>query len=127
MPRQEELMERKYAILRSRARQATRGPEITAGMTAVGASPEKANVEVADLSPREVTDLTRDEGVAVVAPVMPITLIQPLAAPTANTGPAWGIEAVGASNTAFDGKGVLVCVLDTGIDSQHAAFAGVTL
>jgi subtilisin family serine protease len=96
-------------------------------MTAVGVASEKAKVEVADLTPREVIDLNRDEGVAVVAPVMPITLIQPLAATTADPGPAWGIEAVGASNTAFDGKGVVVCVLDTGIDNEHVAFAGVTL
>ena len=40
---------------------------------------------------------------------------------------AWGIEAVGASGCQFTGTGVCVAVLDTGIVSDHPAFAGVKL
>ncbi|SDR37852.1 Serine protease, subtilisin family [Rhizobiales bacterium GAS113] len=40
---------------------------------------------------------------------------------------AWGVEAVGARNCDYGGKDVVVAVLDTGIDKQHAAFKGVNL
>ena len=39
----------------------------------------------------------------------------------------WGIAAVSADTSPFTGEGVVVAVLDTGIDPTHAAFAGVTL
>ena len=38
---------------------------------------------------------------------------------------AWGLEAVGATTSAFDGDGIVVAVLDTGIDPSHEAFRGV--
>lgn len=38
---------------------------------------------------------------------------------------SWGIEAVGALDGGCTGKGVRVAVLDTGIDTGHAAFAGI--
>jgi subtilisin family serine protease len=40
---------------------------------------------------------------------------------------AWGIAAVGADASTRTGEGVVVSVLDTGIDSGHEAFAGVEL
>src|SRR5262249_45350947 len=40
---------------------------------------------------------------------------------------AWGIPAVKADTSGFTGDGVVVAVLDTGIDNTHPAFAGVTL
>ena len=40
---------------------------------------------------------------------------------------AWGIVATGAAASAFTGAGVPVAVLDTGIDHEHPAFAGVNL
>ncbi|UFH57455.1 S8 family serine peptidase [Spirosoma sp. KNUC1025] len=40
---------------------------------------------------------------------------------------AWGVQAVGADTSPFTGNGVVVAVLDTGIDATHPAFAGVTL
>ena len=59
---------------------------------------------------------------------MPTRLIAPMASDTAATkGPTWGIQAVGADKSPADGRDVLVCVLDTGIDTDHQAFAGVDL
>jgi subtilisin family serine protease len=40
---------------------------------------------------------------------------------------AWGVAAVGADTSPFDGSGVVVAVLDTGIASTHAAFAGIEI
>jgi len=124
-------MARKYAILRGTRRSTTRGLESAtgAGPAAPAVDPDKARVDVADLSPREAGTLARDADVAVLAPVMPTTLIRPLEAPApvAAAGPAWGITAVGADVSQFDGTDVIVSILDTGIDGQHAAFQGVTL
>jgi subtilisin family serine protease len=124
-------MARKYAILRGTRRSTTRGLESAtgAGPAAPAVDLDKARVDVADLSSREAGRLARDADVAVLAPVMPTTLIRPLEAPApvAAAGPAWGITAVGADVSQFDGTDVIVSILDTGIDGQHAAFQGVTL
>jgi subtilisin family serine protease len=118
-------MARKYAILRGKRR--PRGLESTGPSAAAGVDPDKAKVDVASLSPRDVRELSREDDVAVVAPVMPTTLIRPLEAPTAAAGPAWGIGAIGADVSPFDGSGVVVAILDTGIDKTHPAFQGVTI
>ena len=55
---------------------------------------------------------------------MPIALVKPFESKATGT---WGVAAVGADASPFDGDGVPVCVLDTGIDSAHAAFKGVRL
>jgi subtilisin family serine protease len=62
---------------------------------------------------------------------MPMKLIEPLtdegqAQPAAGT-PTWGVNVVGAATSPFTGNGVVVAVLDTGIDPSHSAFAGATL
>jgi subtilisin family serine protease len=75
--------------------------------------------------------LDRDPTVVSVAPAMPIKLIEPFdAAPTpadVKDQATWGIAAVGATTCPFNGAGVTVAVLDTGIDATHPAFSGVTL
>jgi subtilisin family serine protease len=61
---------------------------------------------------------------------MPLKLIEPFGPPEATpaaTGNTWGIEAVGADTSPFDGSGIVVAVLDTGINPSHDAFQGVTL
>ncbi|HWC12458.1 MAG TPA: S8 family serine peptidase [Acidimicrobiales bacterium] len=61
---------------------------------------------------------------------MPTRLIEPMEADAtgaAGNEEAWGISAVGADVSSFTGAGIVVSVLDTGIDSAHPAFAGVTL
>lgn len=85
-------------------------------------------VETTTLRTAEVVDLARDPQVSAMAPVMPTRLIEPVALPgIEERPPAWGIEAVGAVESSYNGKGTLVAVLDTGIDRDHPAFAGVDL
>lgn len=84
-----------------------------------------------DLTLEEVRDLDRDEEVIGVAPEMPVVLVEPVADSAAanDSRPpvSWGIEAVGAAKGPDAGAGVVVAVLDTGIDNTHPAFAGMTL
>lgn len=41
---------------------------------------------------------------------------------------SWGLSALGlGENDAFDGRGVTIAVLDTGIDKQHPAFDGMNI
>jgi len=96
--------------------------------TAAAAGPR---IETDILAPRAARDLVRTKKVAAVAPVIPMRLIAPVKASPLGTGvqgqSSWGIEAVRALTSAFDGDGVVVAVLDTGIDPNHAAFVGVEL
>lgn len=85
-------------------------------------------IEVEDVSPAERKELLRDPGVVAVTPAIPTRLIEPVETVEASAGePVWGITAVGADTSPFDGSGTTVSVLDTGIDSSHPAFAGVTI
>lgn len=86
------------------------------------------NLETEELRPSDVLDVARDPQVTAMAPVMPTKLIAPVSkADTSDSQPAWGIDAVGASQSEFTGKGVIVSVLDTGIDKDHSAFSGVNI
>lgn len=92
-----------------------------------------------EVSRAELEDLQRDPEVAAAAPEMPLMLIQPREASgggnppagganPANTGQVtWGVKAVKADTSPFDGSGITVAVLDTGIDATHPAFQGVQL
>jgi subtilisin family serine protease len=121
----------KHVILRENtAPSATRGGMPRAGVaTAVPTPP--VTVEVEDLQPRQAARLARTREVVAVAPVVPMKLIAPVdlgpvSAPAADP-LTWGIQAVAADASPFTGDGVVVCVLDTGIDPTHPAFAGVEL
>ena len=97
----------------------------------VADAPQSFSVDVDELSHHDLATLNRDSQVVVTAPVMPMKLVKPFdaTAPDGSNVPGteWGIEAVAAHTSPFDGKGIVVAVLDTGIDKNHAAFAGVTL
>jgi len=66
-----------------------------------------------------------------MAEPIPLKLIEPMAASDVDAAQlgnhAWGVEAVGAASSPFDGSGIKVAVLDTGIDPAHPAFDGVNL
>jgi subtilisin family serine protease len=65
------------------------------------------------------------------APPIPVRLIQPLkkakARPKKPPTASWGLDAVGAAGCPFSGDGIVVAVLDTGIDQSHPAFSGVEI
>lgn len=87
-------------------------------------------LEHAQMTPREVADAQRDPEVQVIATSMPLKLIEPVGMPEATpaaAGNTWGIEAVRAHTSPFTGAGVVVAVLDTGINPNHSAFQGVQL
>ena len=120
--------EQDYVVLMGPPPRRTRGP---------GAVPSTAQPGVEDLTIERHTlteagrsDLERDPRTRAVAAAMPMTLIEPMDGDDSaepQSGPTWGVEAVGATNSPFDGTGVTVAVLDTGIDPNHDAFTGVTL
>jgi len=90
----------------------------------------QVEVEVHDIERRNIPAITRRSDVVAVAPSIPMRLIAPVevsdARPTADE-IAWGVQAVGADTSPFTGDGIVVSVLDTGIDANHPAFAGVQI
>lgn len=106
------------------------------GMESLGTSSisnaENLEVSLVELNKAERDDARRDPRNKAIALPMPLKLIDPMEheAPAASALAAnatWGVEAVGATGSSFDGAGVKVAVLDTGIDPNHDAFSGVNL
>ncbi len=89
------------------------------------------SLRIETLDHRDIPSVTQDADVAAIAPVMPVRLIQPMGdaavVPAAPGSVTWGVQAVRADTSPFTGNGVVVAVLDTGIDPTHAAFQGVSL
>ena len=125
-------MKEKHIILRAPSR-STRdvflGPSF--GMTG-GAAPAEIKVDIDEIDRSKVADVTKRSDVVCAAPVMPMKLIAPLDVEAVDAQPAatevaWGVKAVGADTSPFSGAGIVVAVLDTGIDKNHPAFAGVQI
>ncbi|MBI4964409.1 MAG: S8 family serine peptidase [Desulfomonile tiedjei] len=126
-------MKEKYVILRKSGafmtRSAFAGPTALTLEMPLGAPSLKMDVD--EVTKKDIKLLQRDQGVLGAAPVMPMKLIEPLnvtdvAAPSGEQ-VAWGVKAVRADTSPFTGDGIVVAVLDTGIDATHPAFAGVEL
>jgi subtilisin family serine protease len=118
---------RRYAVLRNTAARKTASPFESLGPSIAGAAVPEPQVEVHSLDTHEVIDVAKDPQVQSVAPIMPIALIKPLEAEVAAANDAWGIAAVKADSSSCTGDGVVVAVLDTGIDKTHPAFDGVSI
>lgn len=120
---------RPYVVLRS-LQHATRDPFAAPAFEAA-AAPPAISTEIHDLKRSELKDLALERSIVAVAPAMPMTLIEPRD-PRAvrgdeTSGVSWGVAAVGAAESPFTGDGVVVAVLDTGIDPSHPAFSGVEI
>ncbi len=89
------------------------------------------SVDVENIDRRHISSVTRNADVLAVAPAMPVKLIMPFKADTGpqalKQGIAWGVKAVGADTSPYTGEDITVAVLDTGIDSSHPAFSGVSI
>jgi len=109
----------------------SRGPSI--GLEARGVAPPEISIESRGLTPSEVNEIAREPDVVGVAPAMPTVLIEPKELPEergtqdADEAATWGLAEIGADRSPHTGHGIVVAVLDTGIDSEHAAFSGVEL
>lgn len=121
-------MKEKYVILRESSSR-PRGP--VAGPTGGTGTRVGLQVEVDELDRRSSRAVAAKRDVKAVAPVIPMRLITPVPRPedTAQpaAGTAWGVTAVKADVSPFDGSDVIVAVLDTGIAKMHPAFAGMTI
>jgi subtilisin family serine protease len=94
-----------------------------------GESLSKLRIDVEDIDANGVHEIARESTTVTLEPSMPTVLIKPFDDDTGQDakGDAWGIEAVRATESSYTGRGALVAVLDTGIDANHPAFAGVNI
>lgn len=123
-------MKSNYVVLRTHSA-ATRDVFGRPAATASGATARHAiRADIRSIERRHLATLANDATVLAVAPAMPMKLIDtvrraPVAAVRGTH--TWGIGAIGADRSPRTGEGVVVAVLDTGIDAGHPAFAGVDL
>ncbi len=111
-----------YIVLRKRRQ----GGTFRGGLLSKGGptSPDNARFETAQLE-----EIGQDD--AVMARTMSVRLVEPvheseIGSPQGEP-KAWGLEAVGALNCEYTGEGVVVAVLDSGIDRDHPAFEGMEI
>ena len=99
------------------------------GYAAKPVSSGTVKIEYDEVTAPRAAEIARNKDIAAIAPVVPMKLIAPVAIDNtpASVETAWGVQAVGADTSPFDGDGVIVAVLDTGIDPAHPAFTGVNL
>jgi subtilisin family serine protease len=118
----------KYTILRNLAAgQRTGGPFESLGPSITEAAVPEPQFEVHNLEPHEVVDVIKDPQVQAVAPTMPTALIMPFESSAGTARDTWGLAAVKADISSCTGEGVVVAILDTGIDKNHPAFNGVDI
>jgi subtilisin family serine protease len=122
-------MKQNYIILRSPVA-VSRDPFMGPGRLSTAGAPPGGPllVEVETIDRQRITALTERRDVLAVAPSIPMKLIAPLeevGTPPAAEDITWGVKAVGADTSPFTGNGIVVSVLDTGIDKNHPAFAGM--
>ena len=127
------MQERRFIVLRSKVLGSPRAaglPPFMAG--AVPASNlETLTIESGELTKKERVELRRDPTTHLIAETMPLRQARPAEINeepnTSGTQLPWSMEAVLAHKSPFNGAGVKVAILDTGIDAHHPASAGVSL
>jgi subtilisin family serine protease len=130
-------VDREFTVLRDLSSVSLNEPFGGPAALGVEEGPSEPRIDVATMNNAELRDLVRDPEVRAVAPVMPTRLVFPVAddaegdglvdAGAAAISSTWGVAAVGADSSSRTGAGVVVSILDTGIDSTHPAFTGVEL
>ncbi len=105
----------------------TRGSDLTLASGSGDAFPPEPKIETETLDLAGRDELLRDPHVEALTPEIPTRFIEPVNISEAKQGDAWGIKAVGADSSPFTGQGVVVAVLDTGIDRNHTAFTGLKI
>ncbi len=125
------LPDTKYVVLRSREILVPTTDNLgLRGARVLELEPQELEIEETELNRSQRNDLRRDPRTRAIAPAFPLKLIKPVKSEdvvTPTAGSTWGIDAVGATSSPFDGSEITVAVLDTGIDPEHPAFAGVDL
>ncbi len=86
------------------------------------------SLETGSLNHSQLQDVSKDPLTAIIAPNMPISLVKPFDATSGSKKvDSTAIAATGADTSNFSGEGVVVAILDTGIDTKHPAFKGVSI
>lgn len=116
-----------YIILRDAGMISTSEPFGAGVAKAKKVTPPSPSMQIEALRPNDVGTLARDPAVVAIARIMPTRLIAPIATTPAAAASTWGVDAVGATTSPYDGAGGVVAVLDTGIARAHSAFAGMTI
>ena len=101
-------------------------PRDSVPVSTLSHNPGELTVEVADLSPKDLAGVRTDPQVIGAAPPCRCissgrSTLLPRPRPQAPE-VSWGVQAVGASRSAYTGDGITVAVLDTGIEKDHPAF-----
>ena len=126
-------MKRSYVILSTPSSPKSRLRGRPVANEASLSSPQPPNIDVSELDSKTAAAVAAKKSVKAMAPVIPMKLIAPVSLenepPVAMAAEAvtWGIKAVGADTSPFNGDGIVVAVLDTGIDTSHPAFTGVEI
>lgn len=76
----------------------------------------RIHIEEGELTKTELASVSMDESILTLARSMPLQLVQPLSggAQAMASGDSWGIGAIKADQSPFDGSDAVVAVLDTG-------------
>jgi subtilisin family serine protease len=125
-------MKERLAVLR-KARLSTRDTYLGPFKLATEEAPisPRLSLEVEEIERSQIPTLRSHSDVVALAPSIPMKLVTPMDShdlPSPSTaGTAWGVKAVGADTSPFTGDGIIVAVLDTGIDRSHPAFTGMQL
>ena len=123
-------MKSRYIVLRSPDVARTRGVDtaLRAGVAAV--HPVRLALDIEEFSPDKRHAVAAEPDVVAVVPSMKMRLVKPMSETPADAvagGVSWGVKAVRADTSPMTGSGVVVAVLDTGIDATHDAFKGLEI